>query len=165
MKAGQLTHLLSHVLPNRKPFFVSPVGKNEEVVETACAPSADTRKADIETLLREGRFDEAKIAARQIKNARESGKWLRRIASMKKEKKIQEEQQEATQILYWCGLIADKARTEDADRLYRKAEDLHFKGMVADLYSHYIYMKEVCTSRPMEQMKLPLSTNMQRIRQ
>ena len=170
MKAGQLTHLLSHVLPNRKPFFVSPVGKNEEVVEvTACASSAnqetDTQKADIETLLREGRFDEAKIAARQIKNAGESGKWLRRIASMKKEKKIQEEQQEATQILYWCGLIADKARTKEADTLYRKAEDLHFKGMVADLYSHYMYMKEVCTSSPMEQMKLPLSTNMQRIRQ
>ncbi len=35
MKAGQLAHLLSHVLPNGKRFFVNPVEKNEEVVVTA----------------------------------------------------------------------------------------------------------------------------------
>jgi len=63
---GQLTKLLAHVLPSEKP--------------------AKTSTPDIETLVYEGRFDEALRVARGIKNTAECGRWVRPIALMKREK-------------------------------------------------------------------------------
>ena len=50
-------------------------------------------------------------------------------------------------ILDLCGWIAYEAETKEADQMYKEAEQLYIKGIVSDLYAHYVRMKEICKPR------------------